>query len=114
MKSNHAIISNAAMEMEPDSSHTQMALFSIEEMKSHYLLELDIPTIHSCETEILSKQYELTVEGKSTDDSTLGKQVFFRCRPFGQGIKASYKDGVLQLRLPKNRNVSPSNPFKIL
>ena len=95
---------------------SQPALFSLEESESHYLVALDIPTIPAEETEILSRKNELVVEGISARDQLRAKQIFFRCRPKGKGIKASYKDGILWLLLPKSGLSTlpqPAEKFKL-
>lgn len=74
-------------------TNIQAPLFSLEESDSYYMVALDLPSLPS-EAEIFTDKRELVVEGKEN-------QLFFRCRPQGQAIRASYQDGRLWLLLPK-------------
>ena len=75
------------------------AMFSLAESDSHYLVAVDLPTIPTLGTEILSSKGEITVEGKS--ENSQEKQTIFKMFPQGKGIKTVYMNGVLYLLLPK-------------
>lgn len=87
-------------------------LFSIEEVDSHYLLAVDVPSIPAADTEIYSKRNVLIVEGESLEDQSM-KQIFFQCRAQGKGIKAQYQNGVLWLLLPKEQFTSAKLDAKV-
>lgn len=75
------------------------AMFSLSESEHHYWIAVDIPTLPTCETEILRTRDELIVEGLMRGSEE--KQTVFRCLPNGRGLKAAYKEGVLWILLPK-------------
>jgi HSP20 family molecular chaperone IbpA len=83
------------------SSQNDPALFSLAEVNSHYIVAVDLPTIPSPATRILSTKNQLTVESRSNDSDQV--QTIFRLLPKGKGIKTIYKDGVLWLFLPKSK-----------
>ena len=75
------------------------AMFSLVELDSYYMLAIDLPTIPTLATEIITTKNQMTVEGKSENSEE--NQTIFRFLPKGKDIKTIYKDGVLWLLLPK-------------
>ncbi len=86
------------------SLQKDLAMFSLDESTSHYLVAVDIPTIPAAATQILSTKEGLVIESLANDQHT--KQTIFRWQPKGKGIKATYENGVLWLLLPKESSAA--------
>ncbi|MDZ4662748.1 MAG: Hsp20/alpha crystallin family protein [Pseudomonadota bacterium] len=81
------------------SKQNNSAMFSLNESASHYLVAVDIPTIPTKSTQILTTKEGLVIEGFR--EGSESKQTVFRWQPQGKGVKATNENGVLWLLLPK-------------
>ena len=76
------------------------ATFSLTESDSYYIMAVDIPSIQSQGTEIITRKNQLCLETKTGPSSA--KQTLFKLNSNGRGIKSVYKNGIMWLLLPKN------------
>jgi len=106
-------------EMMPSLWREQGALlpaFDITEAEDHLVVRADLPGIDSRNLDISLAGNVLTIKGEKKDERTGQNEFYHYCeRQFGsftrsftlpsdvreEGIEATYKDGVLQVRIPK-------------
>ena len=88
-----------------------------------YVLRVDLPGVAAGEVDVQIDASMLTLRGDRRADPSVPRESFLRLeRPFGpfalqvalppsverQGIAATHRDGVLEVRLPKRREEAPS------
>ncbi len=95
---------------------------AVAEEKDRYLVEADIPGLKKENLNIAVEGNVLTIRGERTEkQETKGKGYFYSERSFGSfsrslelpagidpnKVKAAYKDGVLEIEVPKSENAKP-------
>lgn len=94
-----------------------MPAFDISEADDHFIVRADLPGIDAKNLDISLSGNVLTIRGEKKDERTEEKENYYYCeRKFGsfsrsftlpsdvkeEGIEATYKDGVLQVNIPKS------------
>ncbi len=94
-----------------------MPAFDISEADDHFVVKADLPGIDAKNIDISMRGNVLTISGEKRDERTEEKEHYFYSeRQFGsfsrsftlpsdvkeEGIEATYKDGVLQVKVPKS------------
>lgn len=93
-----------------------MPAFDLSEAEDHFVLKADLPGMEAGNLDISLTGNVLTIKGEKKDEKKEEKENFHYCeRRFGsfsrsfrfpsdvkeEGIEATYKDGVLQVKIPK-------------
>lgn len=77
----------------------EIPVVSLENLKSQYLLTIDLPTVPSVANEIIRSPKDLIVQGFDRYSEDL--VVFFKLSSVNQKMRIFYRDGKLSMVLPK-------------
>ncbi len=99
-----------------------MPAFDIAEDDGHFVVRADLPGFDAKNLDISLSGNVLTIKGERKEEKTEKKEsYYFRGRQFGsfsrsfslpsdvqeEGIEAAYKDGVLEVKIPKTESAGP-------